>query len=451
MPHIGYHIGYMMMVQPCLASNNHHLSVSSRGKPSFPSIINSRRAAKEAYLKHLQNELDSAQRQLYVSQNTCNTLRIRCEDQRRQTLELIAGNSRSSVSVGDEGQDKQHEEIEQLQLQLQAETAKKKEQVEKLALMSAELKDLQLWKETTQHENDEKLLDYEQQIQESIKKESDYAEQVELLKLKVEAAEFVAKHQRASNNVEGAPDDSSISQFKERAQIFRSELESIRAKYTKMCIKGIEVDENQQQIDTAIQLAVEVALETIDKDWKIRYEALERERDIALSAQQTNKVITSEQQEKQLREELTTELTDSITNEITEQLTQQLTETIEKKYKTKLKKLRKELSEYDQSQEEMSEQRQQTIEDEISKVKAQYEEKLLRLQQQCGEQDLEHKERMRKLVKALLEREKKQKERAKKKEGGKQDSGDEFSTRVSSSSNMRRSKPKVVRGRGTSN
>ena len=440
----------MTMVQPCLASNNHHLSVSSRGKPSFPSIINSRRAAKEAYLKHLQNELDSAQRQLYVSQNTCNTLRIRCEDQRRQTLELIAGNSRSSVSVGDKGQDKQHEEIEQLQLQLQAETAKKKEQVEKLALMSAELKDLQLWKETTQHENDEKLLDYEQQIQESIKKESDYAEQVELLKLKVEAAEFVAKHQRASN-VEGAPDDSSVSQFKERAQIFRSELESIRAKYTKMCIKGIEVDENQQQIDTAIQLAVEVALETIDKDWKIRYEALERERDIALSAQQTNKVITSEQQEKQLREELTAELTDSITNEIAEQLTLQLTETIEKKYKTKLKKLRKELSEYDQSQEEMSEQRQQTIEDEISKVKAQYEEKLLRLQQQCDEQDLEHKERMRKLVKALLEREKKQKERAKKKEGGKQGSGDEFSTRVSSSSNMRRSKPKVVRGRGTSN
>ena len=443
----------MMMVQPCLASNNHHLSVSSRGKPSFPSIINSRRAAKEAYLKHLQNELDSAQRQLYVSQNTCNTLRIRCEDQRRQTLELIAGNSRSSVSVGDKGQDKQHEEIEQLQLQLQAETAKKKEQVEKLALMSAELKDLQLWKETTQHENDEKLLDYEQQIQESIKKESDYAEQVELLKLKVEAAEFVAKHQRASNNVEGAPDDSS--QFEERAQILRSELESIRAKYTKMCIKGIEVDENQQKIDTAIQLAVEVALETIDKDWKIRYEALERERDIALSAQQTNKVITSEQQEKQLREELTAELTDSITNEITEQLTLQLTETIEKKYKTKLKKLRKELSEYDQSQEEMSEQRQQTIEDEISKVKAQYEEKLLRLQQQCDEQDLEHKERMRKLVKALLEREKKQKERAKKKEGGKdnQDSGDELvrSTRVSSSSNMRRSKPKVVRGRGTSN
>jgi hypothetical protein len=59
------------------------------------------------------------------------------------------------------------------------------------------------------------------------------------------------------------------------------------------------------------------------------------------------------------------------------------------------------------------------------------------------------------LVKALLEREKKQKERAEKKEGGKdnQDSGDELvrSTRVSSSSNMRRSKPKVVRGRGTSN
>lgn len=431
----------------------------------LPSRRNSRRAAKEAYLLYIQNELDAAQRQLYVSQNTCTTLRKRWEDQRRETLELMTSRStiRDAAAIVEQEERQQEiqdqkEEIKQLQGQLQTETDKYEQQVERLDLLAAELNELQVWKQETQQEqsNDEgKILEYEQQLQDSHQKQSDYAEQVELLALKLEAAELAAKqHSNQQGEEEGeAP-------WERRAQSLRTELESVRAKYSKMLLHSLKGDsDNQQQVeeemDKAVQTAVESALETIEGDWVMRYESLENqlnnmtgyvtslegERDAALGQVREAQTLSSVQpdmkhddddttkllkrKELQLREELTTELTDVLTEELTEKLTTQLTETlsenIEKKYKKKIKRLRQELknneqqqqqkvSEGEQSQQDLAEQqKKQIIEDEIKKVKEQYEleyeSKLHQLQEQNKEQVQVQKERMRKLVKALLDRE----------------------------------------------
>ena len=430
----------------------------SRRLPFIPS--RSRRAAKEAYLQHLQNELESAQRQLYVSQNTCTTLRKRCDDQRKETLELMGAGAGSGEGVGEEGQQQiqqQEEEIEQLQGRLQDETERYEQQVERLNLLSAELKELQVWKESQEHANDDKVLKYEQRLQESEQKQSDYAEQVELLALKLEAAQFAAKQR-------GEEGSESTSSWQQRAQVLRSELESVRAKYSKLIIKSIQEggavgdggDDSQQveeELDSAIQTAVESALESIETEWATKYEALEEqlnnvteyvtsleeERDEALGqleeAKTSSMTLENEKmdptllqgQHEQLKEELRTELEETLTNELTEKLTAELTEAlteqIEKKYKKKYNRLRKELkqlkeqqavaAENEQSVEEAAQERQQIIEIEMKKIKKQYEKeyeaKLQELQQQSEEQVAMQKERMRKLVRALLERETKQK------------------------------------------
>lgn len=448
-------------------------SPAPRRLPFLPSR-NSRKAAKEAYLVHLENELESAQRQLYVSQNTCTTLRKRWEDQRRETLELMTARINSDIEaagIGEEEQQQiedQKDEIKRLQGQLQTETDKQEQQVERLNLLAAELKELQVWKEAEEQSNEGKVSGYEQQLHESHQKQSDYAEQVELLALKLEAAEFAAKqNQRGEEADEG-------STWERRAQALRLELENVRTKYSKMLLSSLQASaaqtgeggtDQQQQIeeemDGAIQSAFESALETIEKDWTMRYEtiedqlrnmteyssSLEKERDSALSQAQeavSSSSVQSDQkpessdllkkQTRQLREELTAELTDSLNIELTEKLTKQLTETLaenmEKKYKKKVKRLRKELkeqqqtaSEDKQSQEDMAQHQQQIIKDEIKKVKEQHEleyaSKLQQLQKQSEEQVQVQKVRMRKLVQALMEREAKQKgEKVQEKQGG---------------------------------
>lgn len=499
------------------SSNNPTTSIrtSSRRLP-FLSPLNSRRAAKEAYLQHLQNELETAQRQLYTSQNTCTSLRKRCEDQRRDTLELIASRGISSRDVDIEvGKEKarqqfiqdQKEEIKRLQGQLQVETEKQKQQVERLNLLSAELKELQVWKEETQeHDNDGKVMELKQQLQDSNQKQNDFAEQVELLALKLEAAEFVAKQRTLAT---GREEGEEATTWGQRAQLLRSELESVRAKYSTMILNVLESDDQKQNIaedlDTAIQSVVESALETMEADWAGRYEmlqdqlsnmtdyatSLEEERDAALrrvgedssssSSVQPDKQRGSKQQKQKLREEFSTaELTDTITAELTETLTKQLTETlkenIEKKYKKKLKRLRKELKEQQREmmpfEHQLSHEKQ--IEDETKKVKKQYEleyeSKVQQLEKQMEEQEQLHKERMRKLVKALARKEglvgeskkmdvvadntkssskmkKKKRETSSSETTDAKDDGDEL-IHASISSSRKRSKPKIVSVRG---
>jgi hypothetical protein len=422
----------------------------------FLSSLNPRRAAKEAYLLHLQNELESAQRQLYVSQNTCNSLRKRWDDQRMETLKSITNRSRNAVPDDAVVDDK--EEIDRLQQQLQLEIEKYDQQVERFNLLSSELNELKAWKETQEQMNEGKLLEYEQLLQNSQRKQSDYAEQVELLALKLEAAAFAAKaRQPGEDEVEGGGSNTA---YARRAQELRSELESVRANYSMMLInsfrestgdgdEGVNDQRKQREseMNDAIQSAFESALGSFEREWEARYETLENqlndvtayvttleeERDAALNSRvlgtKSSKVAKSDQklsdsQTQQLREELTAQLTETLTTELTEQLTKQLTSTlvenIEKTYKEKIKQLHKDIkeqrkivSELQQSQEEVTLQQQQTLDDEIGKIKQQYEleyeSKLQQLQTESEEQKQIQKERMRKLVRALLEREAMQK------------------------------------------
>lgn len=421
----------------------------------FLSSLNPRRAAKEAYLLHLQNELESAQRQLYVSQNTCNSLRKRWEDQRMDTLKSMTTRSRNAVPDDAVVDDK--EEIDRLQQQLQLETEKHEQQVERFNLLSSELNELKAWKETQEQTNEGKLLEYEQLLQDSQRKQNDYAEQVQLLALKLEAAAFAAEARQPGDEVEGGESNTA---YARRAQELRSELESVLANYSMMLINSFresadhedEGDNEQRkrresEMNDAIQSAFESALESFESEWAARYETLENqlnnvtayvtileeERDAALNSRllgtKSSKVAKSDQklsdsETQQLREELTAQLTETLTIELTEQLTKQVTSTlvnnIEKTYKKKIKQLHKDIkeqrkivSELQQSQEEMTQQQQQTLEAEVGKIKKQfeleYESKLQQLQAESEEQKQIQKERMRKLVRALLEREAMQK------------------------------------------
>jgi len=402
-------------------------------------FLSSARRAKKAYLTHLQSELESAQRQLYVSQNTCNTLRKRCEDQRRESL-LSMSTRNKDIEI-----EKQQLEIDKLQVQLQTETDKQLQQEERFNLIAEELKELQAEKDTQEQYNESKLQEYEQQMKDS---KQQYDDQIDMLKLKLEAAEYVAKKKETVKGVEPSSRD-------ERAQLLRSELEDIRAKYSAMFIKTLEVgDHNQmvEELDTSIQSVVESVLDTIDKDWSAKYEALEehiskleKEKAASSSLVQANH---EEIDSKQLREELTTEITETITN--------QLTEKIEKKYKKKIRQLRKELKEATASEDSSN------IDKMKEQLKVEYEGKLQELQQKNEEQETFHKDQMRKLVKAVMEREAQQKEQSnmlkkdtveeetkpsskkKKKSGSGSKENEEESINTSSSSSMKRSKPSVV-------
>lgn len=452
-------IGKSRTVRPLPTRNDSHSSHTSvpRRLPFLPSR-NPRRAAKEAYLLHLRNELESAQRELYVSQNTCTTLRKRWEDQRRETLELMASRSISD-DIGEKERQKisdQEKEIARLQVHLQMETDQHEEQIERINLMSSELKEILAWKETEKQTYEGKLSEYEQQLQDSHRKQSGYAEQVQLLALKLEAAEFAARQRLPGEEEKGKSNSN-----EQRALVLRSELESVRAKYLKVLINSVQDSagkagtmskEQQTQIeeemDSALQSAFESALDTIDNEWSVKHETLEnqlsniteyaanlkKERDSAIqgakasleekSGHNLGSPGLSKSKMQQLREELRAELTTSLTDELTEKLTKQLTmtlvEKIEMKYKKKVNRLHKELklqqtkaSELEQTQGEMTQQQKQTTEAEIDKVKDQYkqeyETKLHQLQTENETHVQVQKERMRKLVRALLEREAKQK------------------------------------------
>jgi hypothetical protein len=191
--------------------------------------------------------------------------------------------------------------------------------------------------------------------------------------------------------------------------------------------------EIEKEMDQSIQLALEKTLKAVENEWETKYaaveqkmakildhvESLESERDTALSQLEASISSSSiaELNEQQLKEELTLELMESLTKELTDELTEQLTETlakkIERKYKKKYKKMQQELEEQkatsEQSSAELNEDQRQKIESEITAAREQceldYTAKLTELQKQSDERVQSEKERMRKLVRALLERE----------------------------------------------
>ena len=150
-------------------------------------------------------------------------------------------------------------------------------------------------------------------------------------------------------------------------------------------------------------------------------ESLESERDAALSQLKASISSSSaaESNNIQLKEELTLELTESLTTELTNQLTAELKEKlvkkIERKYKKKYKQMQKELEEQKATSEQhqpiadLNQEQRQKIEAEISAAREQceldYQSQLIELQKQSDERVRMEKDRMRKLVRALLERE----------------------------------------------
>ena len=415
--------------------------VSSRRVP-FLSSINSRKAAKEAYAAHLQNELEATRRQLYTSQNTCTSLRKRCEDQRKETSRLMASAAAATSSADRDREEnkqqleQQRKEIERLQLKLQAGTQQFQEQVEKLTLLEAEMNEI---KKINAQSNEAELKEYEEKLNESQQKQIEYEQEIELLTLKLEAAKMASLQQH-----EGGEDPSILL----RAEELQARLQNVREKYMTVMNTAKEggYDEDYQkeierEMDKSIQLTLRKSLEAIEEEWETRYseiedkltkmsdtmEILKTERDEARSQLDASISTSSGVDEQQLKEELTLELTESLTEELTEQLTEQLTaelketltKKIERKYKKKYKQIQNELEEQkaaneeQQSSNDLIEEQRKKIDDEISAAREQYElefkEKLDELQKQSDERVQVEKDRMRKLVRALLEREAKQK------------------------------------------
>ncbi|KAL3795183.1 hypothetical protein ACHAWO_005355 [Cyclotella atomus] len=400
------------------------LSISCQYAIAAPFIFKSKphKSAAKAYLERLQNELESAQRQLYTSQKTCIALKKRVNDQRRESLRRNGAAADGDViSIGNnEDQStiqQQDEEIAQLRSRLDTETQKVKEQAEQMKLLEAELKDVQQWKE--KQENDKSSSTMSDHVQ------HDYEQQIEMLSLKLEAAELAAK-MRGS--------DQSDSSAGKRSNELKSELESVRQKYAKLSIQLMNasaasgeksVDKQkvlEEDMDIAIQSVFHAALESVEEEWEEKYQQLqsqieeitqytadiEDERDTALRRLKEDSSVDDEHD---LKEKLANELTSDLTDKIREQLTKELTAKIEKRLRKKYKKLQKELhSQTSGSQEQM-------MQSEIDKVKEQYEAeyamKLQEVQQQNEEQLAIQKEKMRKLVRALLEREAKEKKSSK--------------------------------------
>jgi hypothetical protein len=381
----------------------------------LPFIFKPHKSATKAYLEHLQNELEATQRQLYTSQKTCITLRKRVDDQRKDVLtqnvgevNYVRSNEEDHATIQRQGN-----EIEELRTQLALENDKIRQQLEQMKLLQAELKEVQQWKEKQVDERKKSRLVGGQ--------ENEYKQQIEILSLKLEAAELAAKiHEREAS---GKSTEKHASQLKR-------DLESVSTRYAKLSMQltkrsgTAEYDTTQQQqleadMDQAIQSVFQTVLGSIENEWELKYQALKKEvddltqntktaNDVRDAALNCLKDASLHNEQQHLQEKLTDELTAELTEKFTKQLTDELTAKIEKRYRKKYKKMQKEIESKTTDQEN-----QQLLQEEIEKIREQYESeyttKLEHLRQQNKEQMQLQKERMRKLVRALLEREAKQK------------------------------------------
>ncbi|KAL3805682.1 hypothetical protein HJC23_005926 [Cyclotella cryptica] len=402
------------------AINNHP---NTRRLPFFFKS-RSHKSATKAYLGHLQSELETTQRQLYLSHQTCTTLRKRFEEQRKEVL-ARAGTPSAAYIGREEDRHRikvQDEEIELLKSQLESELKKVKKQTDHMALLEAELKEVKNWKEEKQE------------------KQEEYKQQVEILKLKLEASELVAKSQNRKGSDESEGKKDAVAP-RRRAEQLKLDLENVSKRYAHLSLQiakksAPHVGENDEDIffqeqkqlevemDHAIQSAVQTILESIEEEWEEKFQVLERqlknitryvanvehEKDaVQKRLEEVLSYSTTKEDQEILRNELTNELTTELTDKITKRLTEELTTKIEKRLRKKYKKLQQE---HHSKASDGDDNQRQVLEAELMKMKEQYESeyalKLQQLQQQNEEHVKLQKERMRKLVRALLERESKQ-------------------------------------------
>ncbi len=449
-------------VQSPLTPDNASKPGKTRRIPFIPSI-KSRRAAQKAYLEHLRSELETTQRQLYTSHNTCRTLRKRFEDHRKESFAMLArigGTSSDSNSIDEvelQRITENEDQIEQLKRKLDSETQKRERQIEQIKILQLELKDMTTLKEEMEQHQYQAQTDKEI-LNESHERIRKYEEEVALLRLKLEAADVASKrrHEQQSVTSDGGQT------WKRRGDELKAELASVRSKYFKLVVKNLgfsdfssnsEIDEIGEQMDETIQMIIQSSLEAVEQGWQQKFEILQsqlsnitdyaallqEEKDLALKrmndalstspdTQQSEESANASEQQL-LREELRRELTDAITEQLTEKLkenvTMQLTNEFEKNYRKKYAELQKQQSQQEDrnknfisekilNQEELDERQNELIHVEVEKVKQQYESeyemKFEELKQKSEEQIQFQKERMRKLVRALLVREAKQKQ-----------------------------------------
>lgn len=372
----------------------------------------------------------AAQNQLYTSQKTCLSLKERVDSQRRDPLRLSVG---AAIKDNERKIQQQDDEIKGLRSQLEYESNKVKDQIQQMKFLEAELKDVQLWKE--------KNLEERTQLTLSKQMQNDHEQQIELLTLKLEAAELAAKTRGENTNLSA----------RRRAEQLKLELENVRAKYAKLSIRLAEADDTEdvskqqkqkqirEDMDQAIQLAFQTALKSVEDEWKEKYqllqqqlqeaikhnEAVDNEREVAVDCL---KEVSTRDEQQHFKEELTDQLTAELTEKITVHLTEELTGKIEKRLRKKYKRMQREL----ESKAHSDDDNQQILQSEIKKIKEQYKSeyanKIEELQQQNVEQLKKQKERMRKLVRALLEREAKENKKSSKSNkstSGSSDTGDQ--------------------------
>lgn len=311
---------------------SHHLYLC-HGAPPF---LSPRRAAARAYLKHLEDELKGTKDQLYRSQNTLNSLRKR---------------SRESAADDILGKRKVH-------------------------LLEEEIIDIKKKLQTSDDKNNE-----------STRKILAQEEELNMLELKLEAAQMALNQRSQLTN-----------QSLERRV---EELRLLRSNFSRR--PGI----SQDDMDSAIFSVVTSTIVAIEEDWSSRYEAIEsklRETEKSLQHAQTQeegpggRSTISEQEMGQLRSRLSEELKDHITVELTEQLTEQIETRLQQRFRKQLKEEKRKLAaEADKASKHNSL--------EVEELEANCTRKLNEMKLHCDETIAAEKERMRQLVRALLQRE----------------------------------------------
>ena len=243
------------------------------------------------------------------------------------------------------------------------------------------------------HLLEEEIIDIKQKLQtsddinnESTRKILAQDTELKMLELKLEAAQIALNHQR--NQI---PNQS----LEKRVSTLQSELRSLRLNFSR------RPGSSQDDMDAAVVSLVTSTLKAMEEDWSSRYEAIEKKlREETDKSSQTQEegpggrsTISGEEME-QLRSRISEELKDDITVELTEQLTEQIETRLRRRFRKQLKAEKCKLAaEADETS------KHNTLE-----VK-ELERKLDEMKLRCDESIAAEKERMRQLVRALVQRE----------------------------------------------
>jgi len=245
---------------------------------------------------------------------------------------------------------------------------------------------------------EEEIIDIKKKLQtsddnnnESTRKILAQEEELKMLELKLEAAQMALNQRNQLTN----------QSLERRVEDLTNELRLLRSTFSRR--PGI----SQDDMDSAIFSVVTSTIVAIEEDWSSRYEAIEsklRETEKSLQHAQTQeegpggRSTISEQEMGQLRSRLSEELKDHITVELTEQLTEQIETRLQQRFRKQLKEEKRKLAaEADKASKHNSL--------EVEELEANYTRKLNEMKLHCDETIAAEKERMRQLVRALLQRE----------------------------------------------